>query len=78
MGGIHPWRAGAPTGDSARDIKRAVTGSANADKVQVQKMVKLQLSMCELPRPLHAADALAAAITYAARLPFERATGGLR
>ncbi len=62
---------------SAQDIKRAVTGYTNADKAQVQKMVKLQLSMRELPRPEHAADALAAAITHAARLPLLRATGEL-
>ncbi len=60
---------------SARDIKRAVTGYANADKTQVQKMVRLQLGMKELPRPEHAADALAAAITHAARLPLKRIAG---
>ncbi|MBI3184639.1 MAG: crossover junction endodeoxyribonuclease RuvC [Myxococcales bacterium] len=63
---------------SAQDIKRAVTGYANAEKVQVQKMVKLQLAMAELPKPEHAADALAAAITHACRLPMLRATGGAR
>lgn len=63
---------------SARDIKRAVTGNANADKARVQKMVKVQLGLREPPRPEHAADALAAAITHASRLPMLRATGGLR
>lgn len=63
---------------SARDIKRSVTGNANADKAQVQKMVKVQLGLREPPRPDHAADALAAAITHACRLPMLRATGGLR
>jgi crossover junction endodeoxyribonuclease RuvC len=61
---------------SAQDIKRAVTGNHNADKVQVQKMVKLQLGMGDLPKPDHAADALAAAITHACRLPMLRATRG--
>ena len=61
---------------SARDIKRAVTGNANADKAQVQKMVKIHLGLREPPRPDHAADALAAAITHACRLPMLRATGG--
>ncbi|MFZ5786068.1 MAG: crossover junction endodeoxyribonuclease RuvC [Acidobacteriota bacterium] len=60
---------------SARDIKRAVTGHANADKTQVQKMVRLLLGMKELPRPAHAADALAAAITHAARIPIRRLSG---
>jgi crossover junction endodeoxyribonuclease RuvC len=63
---------------SARDIKRSVTGNANADKTQVQKMVKVQLGLREPPRPEHAADALAAAITHACRLPMLRPTGGLR
>ena len=58
---------------SARDIKRAVTGSANASKAQVQKLVKLHLAMTDLPRPEHAADALAAAITHVQRSRFARA-----
>lgn len=44
------------------DIKKAVTGTARAEKAQVQEMVKLFLGLDELPRPDHAADALAAAI----------------
>lgn len=63
---------------SARDIKRAVTGCPNADKIQVQKMVRLLLRMETLPKPEHAADALAAAITHATRLPFARAAGVTR
>ncbi len=59
---------------SARDIKRAVTGSANASKAQVQKLVKLHLGMTDLPRPEHAADALAAAITHVQRSRLARAT----
>ncbi len=58
---------------SARDIKRAVTGNANASKAQVQKLVKLHLGMTDLPRPEHAADALAAAITHVQRSAFARA-----
>ena len=45
-------------------IKKAVTGIAQAEKIQVQHTVRLLLGMKELPRPDHAADALAAAITY--------------
>ena len=63
---------------SARDIKRAVTGNANADKSQVQKMVQIKLGMKDLPKPEHAADALAAAITHAARLPLRRLVGVTR
>jgi len=39
-----------------------VTGSARADKNQVQEMVKMLLGMPQIPKPDHAADALAAAI----------------
>ncbi len=46
-------------------IKQAVTGYGRADKQQVMEMVRVQLRMTELPRPDHAADALAAAITHA-------------
>lgn len=63
---------------SAQDIKRAVTGYPNAEKPQVQKMVKLLLGLREPPKPEHAADALAAAIAHAGRLPMLRATGGAR
>lgn len=61
---------------SAQHIKRAVTGNGNADKRAVQRMVQLRLALPKPPRPEHAADALAAAITYAARLPLIRAGGG--
>lgn len=63
---------------SARDIKRAVTGYPNASKAQVQKMVKLLLGMAELPRPEHAADALATAIAHAMRQPMRLTIGGAR
>jgi crossover junction endodeoxyribonuclease RuvC len=43
-------------------IKQAVTGSARAEKEQVQGMVRLLLGLGSIPRPDHAADALAAAI----------------
>jgi len=46
-------------------IKQAVTGFGRADKQQVMEMVRVQLRMSEVPRPDHAADALAAAITHA-------------
>jgi len=43
-------------------IKKAVTGTARADKAQVQEMVRLLLGLEKIPSPDHAADALAAAI----------------
>jgi crossover junction endodeoxyribonuclease RuvC len=61
---------------SAQEIKRAVTGDGNADKVTVQRMVQRWLAMSSLPRPEHAADALAAAITHAARLRLLRGGNG--
>lgn len=44
-------------------IKSAVTGSGQADKKQVQKMVKMILKLDHLPQPDDAADGLAAAIS---------------
>jgi crossover junction endodeoxyribonuclease RuvC len=46
-------------------IKQAVSGSARADKDQVQEMVRLILGLDGIPKPDHAADALAAAICRA-------------
>ncbi|NQT59531.1 MAG: crossover junction endodeoxyribonuclease RuvC [Bacteroidetes bacterium] len=45
-------------------IKMALTGVGRAEKHQVQEMVRLLLSLREIPRPDHAADALAAGICY--------------
>ncbi len=56
---------------SATRIKKSVTGSGSAHKAQVQKMVKLQLGLEELPEPADAADALACAICHCHRLRFE-------
>ena len=46
-------------------VKQAVTGYGNADKAQVQEMVRLLLGLAEVPRPDDAADALAVAICHA-------------
>jgi crossover junction endodeoxyribonuclease RuvC len=43
-------------------IKQAVTGYGNADKRQVQEMVRMLLGLTDLPRPDDAADAAAVAI----------------
>jgi crossover junction endodeoxyribonuclease RuvC len=45
-------------------IKQAVTGTAAACKELVEKYVKILLSLETEPRPDHAADALAGAITH--------------
>lgn len=46
-------------------IKSVVVGSGTAEKDQVQYMVRTLLKLDHLPRPDHAADALATAITHA-------------
>lgn len=52
------------TEHSPATIKKTVSGAAQADKLAVQKAVRLLLGLSEIPRPDHAADALAAAITH--------------
>jgi len=47
------------------EVKQAVTGYGQADKGQVQKMVKLLLGLAETPKPDDTADALAVALTHA-------------
>ncbi len=45
-------------------IKQAVTGTASADKELVERYVKILLGLKTEPKPDHAADALAGAITH--------------
>ena len=45
-------------------IKQAVTGTTTADKALVERYVKLLLGLEREPKPDHAADALAGAITH--------------
>ena len=57
--------AGMDVGEfTPRQIKLAVVGTGSAEKAQVQYMVKQLLSLEDVPKPDHAADALAAAICY--------------
>ena len=56
-------------------VKQAVCGSGGAGKEQVQRMVGALLSLPELPRPDHAADALAVAICHANSAPLKEALG---
>ncbi len=55
---------------SALEVKQAVTSYGQAEKGQVQEMVRLLLGLAEAPQPSDAADALAVAICHqhAARL----------
>jgi crossover junction endodeoxyribonuclease RuvC len=58
--------AGLPVAEySPAEIKQAVVGHGSADKAQVQFMVRAVLSLPEIPKPDHAADALAVAICHA-------------
>ena len=49
---------------SPLQIKMAVTGTGTADKHQIQEMVRLHLKLDKIPKPDHAADALADCICY--------------
>jgi crossover junction endodeoxyribonuclease RuvC len=57
-------------------IKKAVSGRGGASKEQVQKMVAALLALREIPRPDHAADALAAALCHAHTLKIRRLSQG--
>lgn len=59
-----------------QQVKAAVCGSGRADKDQVQRMVQALLALADLPRPDHAADALAVAICHANAAPMQRALAG--
>jgi crossover junction endodeoxyribonuclease RuvC len=49
---------------SPRLVKQTVVGHGNAEKFQVQQMVKTLLSLNSIPEPYDAADALAVAICH--------------
>lgn len=46
------------------EVKQAVTGYGNAEKRQIQEMVRLLLGLDDIPRPDDAADALAVALCH--------------
>jgi crossover junction endodeoxyribonuclease RuvC len=56
-------------------VKQVVCGYGRAEKQQVQKMVKVILSLQSAPTPSHAADALAVAICHALAPPLLRIAG---
>ena len=49
---------------SARKVKQAVTGNGNADKTQLQYMIKQIFKLKQLPTPLDASDALGIALCH--------------
>jgi crossover junction endodeoxyribonuclease RuvC len=59
-------------------VKQAVCGYGRAEKEQVQRMVKAILGLQDVPRPHHAADALAVAICHALAPPLTALVGGAR
>jgi crossover junction endodeoxyribonuclease RuvC len=56
-----------------QQVKAAVCGSGRGAKDQVQRMVQTLLALPDLPRPDHAADALAVAICHANGAPMAAA-----
>jgi crossover junction endodeoxyribonuclease RuvC len=59
-----------------QQVKGAVCGNGRAAKDQVQRMVQTLLALPELPKPDHAADALAVAICHANGAPLQAALAG--
>jgi crossover junction endodeoxyribonuclease RuvC len=53
-----------------QDIKMAIAGNGRAEKFQVQEMVRILLKLPEVPKPDHAADALACAICLYHKISF--------
>lgn len=60
---------------SPREVKACVGGYGNADKRQMQIMVRALLEMRETPEPSDAADALAVALCHLQKERFERRFG---
>ena len=56
-------------------VKQSVCGYGRADKAQVGRMVKAILGLDAIPKPDHAADALAVAICHAMASPLLRMAG---
>jgi crossover junction endodeoxyribonuclease RuvC len=54
------------------EIKQAIAGYGDADKVQMQEMIRQLLDLDEIPRPDDAADGLGVAITDLNASRFER------
>jgi crossover junction endodeoxyribonuclease RuvC len=68
------------TSYTPQKVKGSVCGNGRADKDQVARMVQALLGLADLPRPDHAADALAVAICHVNCAPLSHAlaiVGGL-
>lgn len=63
--------AGIPISEfSPSAMKLALTGDGKADKKSVQKMVKMELALDEIPKPDDAADAVSLALTLSYHLRY--------
>lgn len=51
-------------GYSATQVKRILTGSGRAPKIQIQQAIQRELQLADLPQPADVADALAIAICH--------------
>ncbi len=60
--GLHPKEY------SPSEMKAALTGDGKANKTAIQKMLKLELRLNEIPKPDDAADALSLALTLSFQL----------
>jgi crossover junction endodeoxyribonuclease RuvC len=56
-------------------VKQSICGYGRAEKAQMQRMVQKILALTELPKPNHAADALAVAICHTLAPPLLRVAG---
>ncbi|HBB67042.1 MAG: crossover junction endodeoxyribonuclease RuvC [Elusimicrobia bacterium GWA2_56_46] len=61
-----------------RTIKKTVSGSGNAEKLQMQRVVQMSLNLKEIPRPDDIADAMAAALCHIRVAPFKAAIEAAR
>ncbi|MBV7338956.1 crossover junction endodeoxyribonuclease RuvC [Chloroflexi bacterium TSY] len=58
------------------EIKQAIAGYGNADKQQVQTMVRQHLELTDIPRPDDAADGVAIAICHLQTAQYQKIYGG--
>jgi crossover junction endodeoxyribonuclease RuvC len=58
------------------EIKQAITGYGNAEKQQMQEMVRQTLNLATIPRPDDAADGAAIALCHLQRVRYEELFSG--
>jgi len=56
---------------SAKKVKQAITGNGNADKTQLQYMIKQIFKLKHLPEPLDASDAIGIALCHINQIKLE-------